>query len=64
MRRDSRAQGLVTPDCMARAFAGLGMQNVAQEPLHQFCVQIAGDDGLIGIHDMLAAASFAAVTCC
>jgi hypothetical protein len=51
----------VPPDCMARAFASLGAQDVAQELLLQFSLHIAGDDGLIGIHDMFVDAAAGSV---
>lgn len=57
------AQGFVPPDCMARAFAGLGAQDVAQELLLHFSFQIAGDDGLIGIHDMFVRAAASSIAC-
>jgi hypothetical protein len=45
-------QGLAAPEHMAQAFTRAGTQGVASELLVQFAREIAGDDGLISIHDM------------
>ena len=50
-----RLQGLSRPEHMAQALARAGTQGVEFEELLRFAHAIAGDDGLISIHDMCGA---------
>ena len=50
--RTHSLQGLAAPEHMAHAFTRAGTQGIEYELLVQFAREIAGDDGLISIHDM------------
>ncbi len=45
-------QGFVRPMQLAAVLAGMGVQGVSHDLLLRFFSLVAGDDGLIGIHDM------------